>query len=127
MVLTNEQLWEKVRGLQGRIVCTPQQQKRNLVVSVSRELVTFQLVDENRDRRANLSREDVLRCYCLAMQYGVLTKQNLPEDFFNRRIARVCMGLLADAVPEQIRVFRKGEGPLAAQGLSGIEVYSRDC
>lgn len=123
--LTDDQLWDKIRGLQGQIVRPPQQDKPNRVKSVSKDLVELELVYKNRDRKANPSRDDVLRCYRLAMQYGVLTKQNLPAYFFNHRIARICMGLLAAAVPKQIRTFRIGEGPIP--GLSGIEVYNKDC
>ncbi len=119
IALTDEQLWSQMHNLEGQVVLTPQRRRPNRVITVSEDLV------EIKGRRANPSRYYLLWCYRLAMQHGILTKQNLPEEFFNHRIARICMGLLAAAVPEQIRTFRIGEGPVP--GLSGIEVYNKDC
>jgi hypothetical protein len=79
------------------------------------------------DRPSSLAKEDFFKCYRLVIQHRMLTQYNTPPDFFNHRIARVCYALLAEAVPEQIRAFSRKESPPAAQGLSGIEVYNRDC
>ena len=117
--LTDDQLWDRIRHLQGQVVLTPDQGRPNQVRAVSEELVEIE------GRKANPSKHYLLWCYRLAMQHGILTKQNLPEEFFNHRIARICMALLAAAVPEQIRAFPRGEGPVAR--LSGIGVYNKDC
>ncbi len=118
-VLTDEQLWERIHNLQGQVVLTPDQGRPNRVITVSEDLVEIE------GRKANPSKHYLVWCYRLVMQHSVLTKQNLPEEFFNHRIARICMALLAAAVPEQIRSFPRG-GSLVP-GLSGIEVYNKDC
>jgi len=81
------------------------------------------LVDQGKNRKANPSRNDILQCYRLVMHKGVLTGKDLP-DLENRRVSRICMGLLKDAVPKQIRDFPRGRGPVPS--LSGIEVYNKD-
>ena len=117
--LTDNQLWNRIRNLRGQVVVTPDRGIPNRVITVSEELVEIE------GRKANPSKNYLLWCYRLAMQHRVLTKQNLPEEFFNHRIARICMALLAAAIPEQIRAFSRGRGPVP--GLSGIEVYDKDC
>ena len=117
--LTEDQLWDRIRNLTGQVVLTPDQGKPNRVRTVSEDLVEIEA------RKANPGRHYLLWCYHLAMQQGVLIKQNLPEEFFNHRIARICVAPLAAAVPEQIRAFPRGRGPVP--GLSGIEVLNKDC
>jgi hypothetical protein len=117
--LTEDQLWERIHGLQGQVVLTPDQGRPNRVTTVSEDLVQIE------DRKANPSRHYLTWCYRLVVQNGILTKQNLPEEFFNHRIARICMALIAAAVPEQIQIFHREGEPVP--GLSGIEVYNKDC
>ena len=116
--LTDNELWNRVRKLQGKVISTPDLKRPNKIMKVTDNSVIF-------DRPSSLAKEDFLKCYRLVIQHHILTNNNTPPDFFYRRIARVCYALLAEAVPEQIRAFSRRESPPAAQGLSGIEVKGR--
>ena len=120
-IITDEQLWENIRGLVGKVIYTPDQHRPNRIRNVSENLAEFE------DRNSHPSKDDLFYCYHLVLQHGILIERNTPKYFFDHRIARICYALLAKATPEQIRAFRRREGPPAAQGLSGIEVYNRDC
>ena len=120
-ILTDEQLWGHIRGLQGQVVPTIDRGRPNPIRAVTEKLVEIE------GRSSYPSRDYLVRCYHLVIKHRVLTERNLPHEFFDHRIARICMAILAKAVPQQIRAFPRGAGPVQAFGLSGIEVYNTDC
>lgn len=120
--LTDDKLWNRICTLKGKVIPTCDIGRPNPIRSIRGNLV------EIAGRETRPSRKDLYWCYQLALKHGVLTESNLPSELFQqRRTARICIALLAAAVPEQIRCFRRGKGPPVAQGLSGIEVYNKDC
>jgi hypothetical protein len=119
VILTENGLWDRVRGLQDSTIYTPDQRRPNRVINVTDNSVIF-------DRPSTLAREDFFEMYRLIICRGILTRSNTPAHFFNSRIARICYALLAEAAHEQIRSFSRRESPPAAQGLSGIEYLGKD-
>ncbi len=116
MALNDEELWERVRGLEGETVYTLKQRKPNKILSVTDDSV------EIKDRSTKPSREDIFCVYQHLLRTGKVTKKDLYGnasilgDALARKTGRIIMAILARAVPDEIEPIPANER------LSGIRL-----
>lgn len=120
-MLNENELWQRVRGLQGQIVYTPDREKPNRIL-----LVTYGMIEiENRATRP--TRDDVLQVYRQLQQRGEITGEDLygessiVGDQLAHKSGRIIMAILARAVPEEICVIKRSK----TERLSGIRQKSK--
>lgn len=114
-LLDDSRLWERIRGLKGETILTIDRKKANKILEVNNERVVIE------NRKTAPTKKDIILFYHCLKKRGILTKENIPEEFFLRKIARIILAILAEAVPEEIEGFERGKDPRFPT-LSGIRV-----
>jgi len=116
MTLSNEELWERVRRLESRIVYTLKRQEPNRILRVTLDGIEIE------GRATRPSREDVFRVYQHVHRAGRVTREDLYGERsilghpYAKKTGRVIMAILASAVPDEI------EGIPVSERLSGIRL-----
>jgi hypothetical protein len=124
--LTDLELWERVRSLQGRMVYTIQQRKLNTVSQVTASEVRL-LKSTRRPRPSTPLKRDIVNTYHYFAKHGRVTKDDfneIPESRTWGFVGYIILAILRDAVPEQIEEFRRSK----TSPLCGIRLKERhDC
>lgn len=117
-MLSENELWERVRGLSGRTVYTIERQRPNRISGVTDEAIAIA------DRATKPTREDIIQVYREVWQRGEITSEDLYGDQsilghpYARKTGRIIVAVLASAVPEEIQGVRRSK----TQRLSGIRL-----
>ena len=117
-MLSENELWERVRGLSGRTVYTIERQRPNRISGVTDESIAIA------DRTTKPTREDIFQVYREVWQRGEITGEDLYGDQsilghpYARKTGRIIVAVLASAVPEEIQGVRRSK----TQRLSGIRL-----
>ena len=120
-MLNENELWQRIRGLQGQIVCTLDQQRPNRISRVTDEMIEI----ENRGTRP--ARQDVIQVYRQLHRRGEITgndlygESSIVGDQLANKSGRIIMAILARAVPEEICVIKRSK----TERLSGIRLKSK--
>lgn len=115
-MLTEDQLWRRIRDLQGQTIYTIVRQSPNPISRVNDDRV------EINARATTVSRGDLWLVYQELHRRGQVTRDDLygarsiVGHPYAKKTGRVMMAILARAVPEEIQVIR----PNRLQRLSGI-------
>ena len=115
-MLGSDELWLRVRSLEGRTVCTIERREANAVVQVTGSEVKLA---KGGKPRTSVLRSDVENTYQYLVRNGEVTKEDFTKVAGHRphgRVGRVVLAILRDAVPEQVEEVRRGSGVR----LSGI-------
>ena len=118
--LTEHELWEKVKGLQGRTIYTIQRRIPNTVSQVTATEVRL-LKDTGERRPSTPRRSDIVNTYYYSVRYGRVTGKDfdkIPESRYWGFVGRAILAILRDAIPEQIEEFHRG----LSEPLSGIRL-----
>jgi len=117
-MLSENELWERVRGLSGRTVYTIERQRPNRISGVTDEAIAIA------DRATKPTREDIIQVYREVWQRSEITSEDLYGDQsilghpYARKTGRIIVAVLASAVPEEIQGVRRSK----TQRLSGIRL-----
>ena len=117
-MLSENELWERVRELSGHTVYTIERQQPNRISGVSDEAIAIA------DRATKPTREDILQVYREVWQKGEITGEDLYGDQsilghpYARKTGRIIVAVLASAVTEEIQGVRRSK----TQRLSGIRL-----
>ncbi|MBA7625220.1 hypothetical protein ES703_32646 [subsurface metagenome] len=117
-MLSENELWERVRGLSGRTVYTIERQRPNRISGVTDEAIAIA------DRATKPTREDIIQVYREVWQRGEITSEDLYGDQsilghpYARKTGRIIVAVLASAVPEEIQGVRRSK----TQRLSSIRL-----
>ena len=121
MALSENELWGRIRGLEGETIYTIQQCKPNRVSRVTADKVEIE------GRAALPSREDILCVYQYLQRRGEVTGEDLYGnasilgDALANKTGRVIMAILARAVPDEIEAIKRSK----TERLSGIRLRGR--
>ena len=122
LTLDDNELWERIRGLEGKVIQTPDRRESLKVLELAEtanRMVFVQNMRTSNIRR--VLREHVTHYYRHLDQQGKVTRENWPKNQVPVVVSRPIMAMLAAAVPEEIEAFTRDEG----EGLSGIR--KKDC
>ena len=117
-MLSENELWERVKGLSGCTVYTIERQRPNRISGVTDESIAIA------DRTTKPTREDIFQVYREVWQRGEITGEDLYGDQsilghpYARKTGRIIVAVLASAVPEEIQGVRRSK----TQKLSGIRL-----
>ena len=120
-MLSDGELWDRVRALEGQIVHTLERQRPNTVSRVTDEAVEIE------GRATKPTREDILRVYHHLHTRRQITGDDLYGDGsilghpYARKTGRIILAILARAVPEEVHVVARDR----TQRLSGIKLKAR--
>lgn len=124
--LTDLELWERVRSLQGRTIYTIQQRKPNTVYQVTTTEVRL-LKSTGEPRPSTPLKRDIVNTYCYFVKHVRVTKDDFDKIPESRRwgfVGYIVLAILRDAVPEQIEEFRRSK----REPLCGIRLKAnQDC
>ena len=118
-VLSEHELWERVKGLQGRTVYTIERLSANKVLKVTDNEV--RLAKENGELRSTTPiKSDIVNTYDYLMRHGQVTREDyskIPESRYWAFVGRVVYAILRDAVPEQIEEFHRRPPHVRLSGI----------
>ena len=124
LVLNHEELWERIKRVEGKPIPRIERKRIFRVVKVVNERVCLQ--DADKDKIQWLPQNYVWRCYEHVKKHGKYTSKDrktikVPASLLARIIA-----LLAFAIPEEIVAFTQDQGEhLFGERLRGIR--KKDC
>jgi len=113
---SEEEIWQRVKSLEKKVIPTIEKGKENGILSVS----DFDMTIKGRSTRP--TREDV-RIYCEVLTRDkIVTKENRPQFGWSGgyKTGRIIMAILAAALPEYVQSF--GRKNSFKPGLSGIRL-----
>ena len=119
MALSENELWQHIRKLEGETVLTLKRRNPNKILSVTNDSV------EIKDRSTKPSREDIFCVYQYVHRVGRVTREDLYGEGsilghpYARKTGRIIMSILARAVPDEILPIPANER------LSGIRLRGR--
>lgn len=105
-MLSNDELWLRIKQLEGKMVRTIVLRKENKVLEVTER----ELLIENRNTAP--SREFITRVYRYLYRHGQVTGDNWEQicgNEFCGKVGRITLAILAEAVPDQIEAFVPSE------------------
>ena len=120
--MSKDQIWERVKALQGTVVHTIDRGYANLISEVSDELVRRRRPGSSEDMASFAFDWEVYNTYCYAMDQRLVTGDDfskVPDARPGGRAGSFILALLVAAVPEHIEAFRRNEEP-SRPGKSGI-------
>lgn len=124
--LTANELWERVKRLEGRTIYTIQQRKPNTVSQVTAAEVRL-LKSTGEPRPSTPHKEDIVNTYNYLVTHCQVTKDDFDKIPESRRwgfVGYIILAILRDAIPEQIEEFHRSE----RCRLCGIRLKERhDC
>ena len=119
--LTEEQLWSKVKKLLGRTIWTIVQHRANTLVEIRANRLLFEYAN-GQIRKTQPTKEQIWRTYSYLMERCQVTHDDfdvIPGQLHrDKRVSRIILAILAQAVQEQIEPFKRNEGA----GKSGIRL-----
>ena len=110
--LTKEDLWGRVRRLEGTTVLTIQHQNENPIWQVSPDKVYIRYTD-GVSQKTRPTKEQIWATYKYLWTHCQVTHhdfENALHGILNKRVARIVPAILTTAVPEQIEAFKRGPG-----------------
>ena len=121
--LSGHELWQRVRGLEGRTIYTIDRHRANIVSQVTSSEVRL-LRSNGEPRLATPRRTDIMNTYAYLLGNGRVTGEDfarIPGNLVGRRVSRIVLAILRDAVPDQIEKFHRQPPsvPLAGIRLRG--------
>jgi hypothetical protein len=124
LTLNSDQLWERIKKVEGQQFSLIQTRELFRVDEVANERVTTKNVQTG--KTCKLSRKNVTFIYEYVKKEGKCTRDVYPEEKIKfMRLAQI-IALLALAVPEEIESFTQDEGErLFGKKLRGIR--KKDC
>lgn len=117
-MLTENELWQRIRRLEGQTVYTLDRRRPNRISRVTDAAVEIE------SRATKVAREDLWVVYDGLYQRSRITGEDLYGDRsilghpYAGKAGRIIMAVLADAVPEDMEVIRRSR----AERLSGIRI-----
>lgn len=106
-MLTEDELWQRVRQLEGQTVYTLVRQSPNPISRVTENMVEIQ------GRITTVNREDLWCVYWGLHQRGQITaddlygEKSIVDHPLAKKTGRIMMAILATAVPEEIDIIRR--------------------
>jgi len=124
--LKDDELWARVKHLEGQTVYTIERGVPNIVANVTNTEV--KLIKNTGERRLSTPhKEDIVNTYNYLITYHQVTKDDfdkIPESRQWGFVGYIILAILRDAVPEQIEEFHRSKH----LPLCGIRLKERhDC
>ena len=113
-MLSDDELWSRVKQLEGETIYTIVQKKPNKVLRVT----DSEVIIEGRTTRP--SRRFVVRVYRYLCRNGEVTGRDwikICGNEFCGKVGRITLAILVRAIPDQVESFTRDE-----RGLSGIKL-----
>ncbi len=101
MNLDESGLWERISSLAGSTVHTLAQQKPNLITSVSKSEVII------KGRETRPCKADLYNLYTILESGETIVSDDI-QWLKEKRVSRICVAILAQAVPDEIEVASVG-------------------
>ena len=101
-MLSDEELWQQVKRLRGRTICTITRRSENKILEVTER----EVIIERRVTRP--SRDFIVKVYHYLCRKGEVTGDDWKQICGNTycgKVGRITLAILAEAVPDQIEVF----------------------
>ncbi len=113
-MLSEEELWSRIKNLEGKTIYTIKQRRRNHILKVT----DWEVIIEG--RRTRPSRKYIYNVYRYLHKHGEITKDDFVKICGNeicKKVGRITMAILASALPDEVEAFTCNE-----RGLSGIRL-----
>lgn len=117
-MLNADQLWERVRRMQGQIVYTIDRGNPNRIPRVTDDAVEIE------NRATSPTRDDIVRVYEALHVRGEITGRDLYGDQpilghpYANKVGRIIIAILVKAVPDEIEAIHRDK----THRLSGIRL-----
>lgn len=121
--LSDNELWERVKYLEGKTVCTIERRVPNIVVQVTDTEVRL-AKNTGELRPTTPIKSDIVNTYRYLFAHGQITGddfEKIPEYRPWGKVGRIVLAILRDAIPDQIEDFRR----VPSKSLSGVRLRTK--
>ena len=111
-MLTEDELWKRVKKLLHKTTYTIQRRELNYIEQVTANRVC--LAKNGKSRPSSPTRAQIWSAYRYLWEHCQVTQKDYASNrlsgIIGKRVSRIVLAILSDAVPEQIEAFQQEKG-----------------